>query len=235
MAGPLKIFDTETAKATRKQQDFSGDVVGRFRSGYQVDNRPQSLGAWRVTTGDPEVAARVHELFGGDSPQEWDAKGEDILEVFTAAAEVDVILEGASAIRQRMVLRNMNGEVIRAGDGETLDYPEEVAGQPDPQAGQSFAERKEAARVGIGAKPETDIFFRLAADPDLGKFRFHSGSWSLAGDLNYYGVHEDLAEADGPLRAALGLVEESFIAKNGPRKGKRVSFTKPVLTIKGRA
>src|SRR5690606_40800256 len=71
MAGPLKIFDTETAKATRKQQDFSGDVVGRFRSGYQVDNRPQSLGAWRVTTGDPEVAARVHELFGGDSPQEW--------------------------------------------------------------------------------------------------------------------------------------------------------------------
>src|SRR5690606_11528320 len=120
MAGPQKIFDTETAKATRKQQDFSGDVVGRFRSGYQVDNRPQSLGAWRVTTGDPEVAARVHELFGGDSPQEWDAKGEDILEVFTAAAEVDVILEGASAIRQRMVLRNMNGEVIRAGDGETL-------------------------------------------------------------------------------------------------------------------
>src|SRR5690606_39483525 len=57
--------------STRKQQDFSGDVVGRFRSGYQVDNRPQSLGAWRVTTGDPEVAARVHELFGGDSPQEW--------------------------------------------------------------------------------------------------------------------------------------------------------------------
>lgn len=235
MAG-LKIWDTESAQASRKQQrDFSDDVVGRFRSGYQVNNRPQALGAWRITTGDPDVADRVHELFGGDEPQNWDATGEDNIEVFTEAASVTVILDGPNAIRQRMVLRNRNGEVVRASDGEVIEYPEEMAGQPDPQAGQSLAELKDAARAGIGAKPETDIFFRLADDPDLGKFRFRSGSWDLASDVNYYGVFEELAKIDGPALATLTLNEKSFVAKSGPRKGKTVSYTAPSLRVKGAA
>lgn len=237
----LKIFDTDSAKASdRPRQDFSNDVVGRFRSGYVINNKPQSLDAFRVTTGDPDVANRVHELLGGDEPQEWteaiEAGREETLEVFTAASKVQVILEGDDPVRSKMVLRNMNGEIVRSGDGQILDYPDEVAGQPDPQAGQTFRERKEAARAGMGAKPETSVFFRLAADPDLGKFRFQTGSWDFVSDLHYYDTLDRIADitADGKkVRAVLGLEEVSFKARNGKRAGQTVRYKKPTLEIVG--
>lgn len=237
--GALKIFDTDSAKAVdRVQQDFSNDIVGRFRSGYVINGKPRALDAFRVTTGDPDVAERVHELLGGDEPQEWteaiEAGREESLEVFTAASKVKVILDGDEPIRSKMVLRNMNGEIVRSGDGQVLDYPEEVAGQPDPQAGQTFRERKEAARAGMGAKPETSVFFRLAADEDLGKFRFQTGSWDFVSDLHYYDTLEKIREitADGlRVEAVLGLEEVSFKAKNGKRAGQTVRYTKPTLEI----
>ena len=46
------------------------DVVGRFRSGHQINKRPAALSEWRVTTGDPEVAEKIHDILGGDAPQE---------------------------------------------------------------------------------------------------------------------------------------------------------------------
>lgn len=235
----LKIFgdNPETAGAPRKR--FADDVVGRFRSGHQLNGRPAALTEWRVTTGDPEVAEAVHDLFGGDAPQDWEAKGEDNIEVFTASKEVEIILDGTNALRQKMVLWSRAGKLIQSGDGQTIDYPEDKAG-PDPDAALSFQERKAKARDGFGAEPQIELYFRLADEPDLGIFKFQTGSWSMASDLAYNDTEGELADyaADsetGKVKAVLKLEEVSFVAKNGPRAGQTVSYTKPVLKIKGAA
>lgn len=224
----LKIFgQNQPTPSARKS--FADDIVGRFRSGYQVHGRPQALDAWRVTSDDPEVTERIAAMFGGD-PQEWDAKGSDNQEVFTEAKSVDIILHGPKALRQRMVLWSRNGKLIFESDGET-----QANGDPDPDADLSFAERKAKARDGIGPEPSIELTFRLADDPDLGIFRFQSGSWSLASDIAHDGVDVELEEIDGPTLATLELEHVSFVAKNGPRAGQTVSYTKPRIRIKGAA
>lgn len=230
----LKIFGGPNG-APEKKKSFQDDVVGRFRSGYVANKRPVALTEWRVTTGDPEVADAIVDLLNGDEVKEWDAAGEDNLETFTTANSVEIILDGPKALRQAMILWGRNGKIIRKSDGETIEYPDNLKGEPDPQAGQSLAERKEAAREGTGAEPQIEVYFRLAENPDLGIFKFQSGSWSLASDLGYNGVAEALEEIDGPAKATLALEEVSFVAKNGPRAGQTVTYTKPVLTINGPA
>jgi hypothetical protein len=228
----LNIWGGADAPKAEKS-GYQDDVVGRFRGGHQLGNQPVALQEWRVTTGDPEVADKVHEILGGDAPQEWEAKGEDNLEVFTASSEVEIIIEKPSALRQRMVLWGRNGKLIQAGDGQTLDYPEDKKGQPDPDAMLSFQERKQKGRDGTGPEPSIELIFRLAEEPDLGLFRYQTGSWSLVSDLAYNGVEDALAEIDGPAKAVLALEEVSFVAKNGPRAGQTVNYTKPTLKIVG--
>lgn len=235
----LNIFGGDGAP--QKKASAASDVVGRFRSGYVTGEgrsaRPVALQEWRVTTGDPEVADKVHALLGGEAPKEWDATGEDNLEVFTEAPSIDVILDGSKALRQAMVLYGRKG-IVRVSDGETISYPDELKGEPDPQAGQTLAQRKEEARNGTGSEPRIELWFRLADDPDLGLFKFQSGSWSLVSDLAYNDTEaqiEEIAETGAKVAATLTLEEVSFVAKNGPRAGQTVSYTKPVVTIKGAA
>lgn len=230
----LQIFGTDPAAQPKpREANFADDIVGRFRSGHQVDGRPAALSAWRVTTGDPVVAQRVHELLGGDEPQPWEARGEDDLETFTAAEAVDIIIESPKALRQRMILWGRNNKPLMVSDGATIEFPEEQAGEPDPDAHLTFQERKAKARDGFGAEPSIELTFRLADDPDLGLFRFQSGSWSLASDLAYDGTDGKLEAAEGPARARLSLEEVSFTAKSGPRKGQVVRYTKPVIKVLG--
>lgn len=230
----LKIFGGPDG-APQKKTSFADDVVGRFRSGYVANKRPVALQEWRVTTGDPEVADAIADLLGGSEPKEWDASGEDNLEVYSDANEVEVILDGSRALRQAMVLYGRKG-TIYVSDGETISYPDDRKGEADPQAGQTLQERKAAAKDGTGAEPRIEIFFRLAEKPDLGIFKFQSGSWSLASDLAYHGTEDEIEEiaADGAkVRASLSLELVEFVAKNGPRAGQTVSYTKPVLKVLG--
>lgn len=231
----LKIFGTDPENQPKPRTRFADDVVGRFRSGHQINNRPAALADWRVTTGDPEVADAVYDILGGDAPQEWDAKGEDNLEVFTASKKVEIILEGEKALRQAMILWGRNGKMISKSDGEFMED-----GSPDPDAELTFQERKKKGQDGIGPVPQIEIYFRLAAQEDLGIFKFQTGSWSLAQDLAANDVEGDLRDyvADsetGKVRATLELEEVSFVAKNGSRAGQTVNYTKPVLKIKGAA
>jgi len=231
----LNIFGNDPANQPKPRQSFADDVVGRFRSGYQLNGRPAALTEWRVTTGDPDVANVVNDLLGGDAPQEWDAKGEDNLEVFTASKSVEIILDGEKALRQRMILWGRNGKVIQSGDGATLED-----GSPDPDAHLTFAERKQKGRDGIGPVPQIEVFFRLVGEEDLGIFKFQTGSWSMASDIIRDGVEDALAEyaeasESGKVLATLELEEVSFVAKNGPRAGQTVQYTKPVLKITGAA
>lgn len=225
----LKIFGGQEVAPTAPRKSFADDVVGRVRSGYQIKGRPQALTEWRFTSDDPEVTDRLGELFGGDT-QEWEAKGDDRFEVFTTTSKLDVVLHGPTALRERMILWSRNGKIIFESDGEV-----QPDGTPDPDASLSFAERKQKARDGIGPEPNISLAFRLAEDPDLGIFRFQTGSWSMASDLARDGVAEALEGIDGPTLATLELEGVSFIAKNGPRAGQTVSYTKPRLKIKGAA
>jgi hypothetical protein len=225
----------DPADAPSRGSRFGDDVVGRLRSGYTLNGRPQALTAWRVTTGDPEVAEKIHDLLGGDAPQEWEAKGEDNLEVFTASPTVGIILEGVKALRQKMVLWNGQRKLVYSSDGQIIDYPEEKRGEPDPDGALSFQERKAKARDGIGAEPQIEVYFRLVGEEDLGIFKFQTGSWSMASDLGYNDTEGQLEEIDGPALAKLTLEEVSFVAKNGPRAGQTVNYTKPVLSLHGPA
>lgn len=216
----IRIFDADPDSQARKPLE---DVVGRFRSGALVNDRPLALEEWRVTTDDPEVADVIRELMGGDEPQEWKTKADDNIEVYTTTKSVDIILDGPSAVKSAMVLWGRNG-LIHSSDGETLS-----TGEPDPMAGKSLKERKEAAKAGYGSEPSIQVYFRLEGHEDMGKFKFFSGSWTLAEAI---GEQEDkLEKIDGPARATLSLELVEYTTK----AGREVRYTKPVLTVKGAA
>src|SRR5690606_26128983 len=187
----LKINNTNTEETTEQS-----DVVGRFRSGYQIDGAPASLSAFRITTGDAKIAAAIAKAFKVDKTklgedadkngvQEWDAAGEDYLEVFTQADSVDIILESASAYRSSLVRRTRDGDVMYATDGEVItavgeDYEDEYeVGDPDPQADQDLTTRKAKAKKGLGSSPDIRVRFTIVGHEDWGTFEFRSGGWSL--------------------------------------------------------
>jgi hypothetical protein len=194
--------------------DAQDDVVGRFRSGHQISGRPAALTEWRITTGDPEVASEVYDLLGGDAPQEWEARAEDNIEVFTASKEVEIILAGPKALRQRMVLWSRAGKLISDSDGETLSDGD-----------------VEAHVTSNGPAPQIEICFRLAARPDLGVFVFQTGSWSLAQQLATDQIEAKIAGARAPVAARLSLELVSFVSKNGPKAGEDVRYTRPVFSL----
>lgn len=214
----IRIFDVDPDARPKKR--FSEDIVGRFRSGAQVNNRPLALTEWRVTTGDPEVADKILDMLGGQEPQEWPTSGEDNLEVYTEAKAVEVILDGPDALKTGMALWGRNG-LIHACDGET-----QTDGSACTMAGKTVAERKEAAKAGYGCAPNIAVYFKLAADPDLGKFRFTSSSWSLAAEV--YEAEEALERIGGPALATLTLELVEYTTK----AGRAVSYTKPVIKVK---
>ncbi|MFD6638345.1 hypothetical protein ACFWDN_21290 [Micromonospora chalcea] len=227
----LRIWETDPESEPKPRQSFANDLVGRFRSGTQINGRPMSLDAWRITTGDPEVAEEVRRLFGGDRPQTWETKGEDNLEVFTTAPKVKVIIDGPKAIRQEMILWGRNGALRRCDGVEQagVDGDDPAKGRPcECPAG--YQDRKDAAKSGRGCAPSITIFFTLADAPELGKFKFNSGSWSLVRDIMT--TEKALEGIDGPALAWLGLEVVSYEEK---ATGKKRQFTKPVVEVIGAA
>lgn len=245
----LKIFTDENGENAPKTKGagggFADDQVGRFRAGY-VDksgkrDKPVALKDFRVTTGDPKVADRIAELLEAQGPAaKWETSGEDDLEVFTKSPSVEILLDKASALRQSMIMRTLKG-VLYVSDGETISWPADRKGEADPQSGQSFKARKAASKNGTGADPQIELYFRLADDPELGLFKFQTGSWSMVSDLSYNETEDEIndffadAEPGAQLRAKLSLEPVSFVAKTGDMAGETVTFTKPVLELVGKA
>jgi hypothetical protein len=216
----LRIFETDPDAAPKPRANYSDGTVGRFHSGRQVDGQPESLSEWRITTGDRGVADAVAQLFGG-VPDETDSPNENFIEVLTAANAVPVILDGVKAIRSDMKLWNRS-KLVHHCDGVEFLSPDEKAGRPCGCPA-LFAERKQAAKDYVGPSPSINITFRLADDPDLGSFRFQSGSWTLAEVLHEY--ENDLARVGGEAVATLRLELVEYTTK----KGRNVSYLKPVL------
>lgn len=224
----LRLFENDPESAPKPRSSFADDLVGRFRSGYQVNGRPAALEKWRVTTGDPEVAEAVRAIMGGDAAQAWDSRGDDKLEIFTEASVAMVVLPNAKALRSEMILWSRAGKPIRRCDGAEQSGEGKV-GLPCacPSA---FAARKEAATEGTGCEPNISVTFSLEAAPDLGQFQFRTGSWSLVRDLGEAELALSRIAAGVKIRASISLEVVEFQPKSG---GAKRRFTKPVLDILG--
>ncbi|MBO0654046.1 hypothetical protein J1792_15070 [Streptomyces triculaminicus] len=216
----LRIFETDPE--SRPKPRFSSDTVGRFRSGRMAGNRPESLSAWRVTTGDPEVADAVAKTYGG-RPEEWETSAEDRLEVLTEADAMKIIIDGPQAIRSRMVLWGRQGPIHEC-DGVEFLSPEEDKGTPCGCPA-LLADRKAAAKTGRGPAPSVEVTFSLADQPDLGRFRFVSGSWELVKVLHE--VENKLEAVGGPALCTLRLELVEFQTKSGID----VRYRKPVIDV----
>ena len=189
------------------------DIVGRFRSGAQEGGRPIALSAWRITTGDPELAARVAKEFGG-KPAPWDTATEEGIEIYTDQDSVRVIVEDIFA---EMTLWGRN-KPIRSCDGivQNDDNQTPCACPAD------FAERKAKSREGSACQPNIRVRFRLPDMPEKGLWKFQSSSWQLAQEIPDLMAHLKAGES-GAGTLSLKLIEWTTKA------GETRKFTKPVL------
>lgn len=181
-----------------------------------------SLQEWRVTTGDPEVADAVAALYGG-TPQAWQTKSSETLEVMTTESSVKVLLDGPNAIRSELILWGRNNQPIRKCDGITMSDGQKCVCPSDVN------ERREAAKTGSGCDVSIQVMFSLADNPDLGLWRFNSSSWTLAREVST--AQDALEKVDGLALAELSLVEVNYTTRSGQNR----NFTKPVITILGSA
>jgi hypothetical protein len=220
-----RIWDTDPDSKPRERQ-FKDDFVGRFRSGRLSGNRPQALNEWRVTTGDPVVAEEIARLMGGTA-EEWETDKEDNLEVLTDSASVEIIIESSDKIDASMKLFGMTG-LVHHCDGVEFLSPDEDKGQPCG-CPPLLQDRKDKAKSGRGPKPSIDVSFRLAANPELGLFRFNSGAWELVKVLHH--ILADVDAYDGPVRATLAIERVEYTTQ----AGRDVAYNKPVIKVLGAA
>ncbi|MFF3312500.1 hypothetical protein [Streptomyces sp. NPDC002952] len=238
-----KIWDADPDAAPKERNTYADDVVGRFRSGrlVKLGNKdvPESLNEWRVTTGDPVVAGRIAELMGGES-EEWETDKEDNLQILTDASTVAITIEpdGVDASFKQFM---PGAGMIHHCDGFEYLSPEEEKGTPCG-CPSLVAERKLAADKMRGPKPSVDVKFRLTDAPELGIFRFNSGSWKLVEALaplfralDEYGNASDGDVKGNPVRATLTIENVTFTPQKGPRAGQEVSYNKPVIKVLGAA
>jgi hypothetical protein len=229
------IWDADPDAAPKDRPNFADDIVGRFRSGRLVKlgtkETPESLNEWRVTTGDPSVAAKIAELLGGES-EEWETEKEDNLQILTDASSVQIIIEpdGVDASFKQFV---PGAGMTHHCDGFSYLSPDEDKGQ-SCGCPSLIAERKLKAQQQRGPKPSVDIEFRLADAPDLGKFRFNSGSWKLVETLApLFKSLDDAGNETNPVRASLTIENVTYVPQKGPRAGQTVSYNKPVIKVFG--
>ncbi|MGY1440134.1 hypothetical protein [Streptomyces reniochalinae] len=90
-------------------------LVGSTLAGPWTGSR-EALSEWRISTGDPEVAKAVAQLFGGQPIENEESTSENFIDVFTERESVTVILDGPGAIKDDMKLWNRN-KLVHHCDG----------------------------------------------------------------------------------------------------------------------
>ncbi|MGW2380214.1 recombination directionality factor [Streptomyces sp. NPDC001658] len=216
----IRIFETDPDALPKGT--FSDDTVGRFHSGRSVNGIPEALSEWKVTTGDPDVAAAIAQLMGGQ-PEETDSTSENYIEILTGTNRVKVVLSGASAVSSDMKLWNGN-VLIHHCDGVEFLSPETDMGKPCG-CPPLMEDRKAAAKSKRGPSPSISVLFRLAEDYDLGLFRFQTGSWKLAEVLHEIANALDKVGGEALAELSIELVEYTT------KKGRDVSYFKPVIKV----
>ncbi|MFJ2216714.1 hypothetical protein ACIQVO_35485 [Streptomyces sp. NPDC101062] len=194
--------------------------------GRLSEGRPQALDAWRVTTDEAEVAARVAGFLGGEpQPNEGTGGAGHAYEVLTSRESVRVLLNGPDAVAAHMVLRGSKG-IIHECDGVEFLSPEGKKGQ---RCGcpPLLEDRKLAVRDSRGPTPSADITFQIAAAPGLGTFHFMTSSWQMAAQLS--DLTGALERVDGPAVCDLTMELVVYTTKTG----RGVCYRTPVVTVLG--
>ncbi|WP_274031204.1 recombination directionality factor [Streptomyces sp. MMBL 11-1] len=229
------IWAGDEENKPKKRETYADDTVGRLHSGYSEKNEkgnlvPVALSEWRFSTGEKTVADAVAQLFGGTPVEDDESTSENFIDVFTSKDRIPVILE-ADGIDWDMKLW-WNGKLKHHCDGfDFLSHKDEdMIGQPCG-CPTLFDERKAAAKEGDAPNPAQTVTFQLADDPELGKFKFQTGSWTL-----FKVIHEaeDALERigkGGPVLAYLELELVEYTPKKGPMRNKLVSYYKPVINV----
>lgn len=168
----IKLWETDPdAKPKSYNTD---DIVGRWRSGDYLNDKPVSLTEWKFTTDSEEAAHRIAELYGGTVEHD-DDNDKAPFAVYTETNTLRVILS-KTAISSSMVLWGKS-KMIRSCDGVTQKKPK--AGEPC-QCPPKLALRKEAANEGWGCTPSVWVYVTLADAPELGRQNYSTGSWGFA-------------------------------------------------------
>lgn len=223
----LRIFDTDPDARPKERQavDYANEFAFHFRSGIQIDGKPRSLPAWRVTTGRPKTAEAIALLMGGASA-EYDASKEENLHVLTEADSVEVVIDGSHAIEDKMILWGPRGPVHEC-DGVSFLSPAEERGNPCG-CPTTLKARKAKAKNGTGPSPAINIKFRLAADYDLGQGKLMSQAWTLATV-----IHEVKNALDAVGEPALCALELERVQYTDAATGEARDFRKPVIRVLG--
>jgi hypothetical protein len=220
----------------KKRETYSDDTVGRFHSGYSElndkgKNVPVAISEWRVSTGEKTVADAVAQLFGGTPVENEESTSENFIDVFTEKARVPIILE-ADGIQWDMK-HWVNGKLKHHCDGfefKSNERDESLIGEPCG-CPTLFDERKADAKNDDGPNPAITVTFNLADDPELGRFKFQTGSWTLFKVLHE--AEDDLERIGkgGAVLAYLELELVEYTPKKGPMRNKLVSYYKPVVNV----
>lgn len=233
----LDIWTTDPDNKPKPRKVFVNDTVARLHSGYMEPAAngkkayPVALSEWRVSTGDMTVASAVGELLGGTPVENEESPNENFIDVYTEAASIEIIVDPGGLTSD--MKQWSNGKLIHHCTGTVfLSHPldaekvGEACGCP-----KLFAERKEAAKNGMGPDPDIRLNFRLADDANLGLMYWKTGSWTLAKVLHE--VENDLERVGdgGPVLVRLELEEVSYVAKKGKMKGTTVEYTKPNVRV----
>ncbi|MFE5621711.1 hypothetical protein ACFQ8S_06815 [Streptomyces virginiae] len=233
---PLDIWETDPENKPKERVTYSDDTVGRLHSGYMDysdprNARPVSLSEWRFSTGERTVGAAVAELFGGQPVENEESTSENFIDVYTKATKIPVIID-ADGIDSDMK-QWINGKLVHHCTGARfLSHPDETfIGRPCGCPA-LFAERKERAKNYMGPNPSISVTFQLADDPELGKFKFQTGAWTLAKILHESEAALERVGKGGPVLAELELEYVEFVLTKGKDRGKTVSYTKPVIRVK---
>ncbi|MFD3904122.1 hypothetical protein HXS80_15940 [Streptomyces sp. CB04723] len=229
------IWAGDEENKPKARQTYADDTVGRLHSGYSETNEkgnlvPVALSEWRFSTGEKTVADAVAQLFGGTPVENEESTSENFIDVFTSKSRIPVVIE-ADGIDWDMKLW-WNNKLKHHCDGfDFLSHKDEdMIGQPCG-CPTLFDERKAAAKEGDAPNPAQTVTFSLADDPELGRFKFQTGSWTL-----FKVIHE--AEDDlerigqgGAVLAYLELELVEYTPKKGPMRNKLVSYYKPVINV----
>lgn len=223
-----RIFETDPDSQPKDRPAYTKvDVDLFFRSGMTVPNaktgklEPTTLSEWRLTTGEPEIADKVSELYGGEVA-EWDTPKDDCLQVLTNAKAIPIVVSGSDAIEDRLILWGRSGPIHEC-DGRFHLSPPELAGQ-ECDCPDLLMDRKALARSGRGPAPHVSLTFRLADDYDLGVAKFTSTSWDLL--VSLHSVRNALDSIGGEALCSLSLELVEYTTK----KGRFVSYYKPVIS-----
>jgi hypothetical protein len=162
---------------TPKAGGRDSDVVGSVRTGRldERTNRPYSLDTLRFTADHMDIVTKIAELYGG-TPGEWSTTKSDRYEVITEAAAVNFELRTFDV---EFILWGQR-QPIRVCDGRT----QKDDGSTACECPSDYWDHRAAASEGKACKPNVKSSLVLADAPDLGVFRFQSGSWMLAEDAN---------------------------------------------------